>query len=476
MPANTTHPDYDANVVAWKKCRDCAKGQSAIHAAGEVYLPKLSGETKEDYDKRKNRALYFNATGRTLDAMTGMIFRKAPVVDVPASMAGIVADVDMGGKPLLSFCEAITEELVQVGRVGVLVEYPKADTTQGISVADAEKIGLRPYLALYKTESIINWEYGRVGNRTVLTKVVLAELEKVDGTDEFKHEYVEQWRVLDLFEGKYRVRIFRKVKDKQDPVQFGDDYFPLRKNSTITEIPFIGIAPNGLTLNISASPIDALADVNVSHYMLTADYEHGLHFTGLPTPVFAGFSMTTFDAEGQPVSKTISIGSSEGIVSDNADAKAYYLEFQGAGLQQIRDALSDKKDMMAALGARLLANDKRAAEAAETAVIHRAGENSVLASIANAVSSGLTNAFKWLAEWSSATGDISIALNTDYMPVWMTPQMLAELVKAYQAGTISFETLFWNLQEGEVIQAGRTLDEEKEAIADEVPVNGLVPQ
>ena len=36
---------------------------------------------------------------------------------------------------------------------------------------------------------------------------------------------------------------------------------------------------------------------------------------------------------------------------------------------------------------------------------------------------------------------------------------------AWQSGAVSHDTLFWNLQQGEWIQAGRTLEEEKELIA-----------
>lgn len=473
MPANTHHPEYDANVSTWKKCRDCVAGQGAVHAAGEVYLPKLSGQEAEEYKKYKARALFFNATGRTLDAMTGMLFRKAPVSVIPAGLNDIVADVTMGGTPLQTFAEEFAEELVEVGRIGILIDYPPANTEQTLTVSQTQALGLRPYAAIYKAESIINWETARVGNRMMLTRVVLEEQYTVDGKDEFEKKSAPQWRVLDLFEGSYRVRLFRKEKDKEDPVQVGGDFFPLMKNQRMSEIPFIFCAPNGLVADVAKPPLDDLADVNLSHYRLTADYEHGLHFTGLPTPVVTGFTGNQLGPNGEVSAVSLAIGSGTAWVLPEPAAKAFYLEFQGAGLGQVRDALTDKKDMMAALGARLLASEKKAVESAEAASIHRAGENSVLTSISNSASAALTKMLQWLAKWSGVDGEVSITLNSDFLPMGMDPQMLAELTKALQGGLISFDTYFWNLQQGEIIQAERTLEEEDDARASEVTVNGL---
>jgi hypothetical protein len=55
----------------------------------------------------------------------------------------------------------------------------------------------------------------------------------------------------------------------------------------------------------------------------------------------------------------------------------------------------------------------------------------------------------------------------------MTAQELAELVKAHQAGAISFATLFDNLQRGEIIRSEKTAEQEKEEIAEDGPALGM---
>ena len=48
MPVNSTHPDYDANLVAWSRARDVISGEDAVRSAGTRYLPRLDSQTDEE--------------------------------------------------------------------------------------------------------------------------------------------------------------------------------------------------------------------------------------------------------------------------------------------------------------------------------------------------------------------------------------------------------------------------------------------
>lgn len=467
MAVQTTHKDYDAKLSLWAKARACVAGQDAVHAAGEIYLPKLSAQTSDQYKSYLLRTLFYNATGRTLDGMTGLIFRKPPVVEVSAGLQSIVDDVDMGGTPLLTFAQDVVEELIIVGRLGILIDYPPV-IVEGMTVGQAQAAGLRPFAVTYNTESIINWDVARIDNRAMLTMVRLMESVEIPGDDEFSSSYVDQIRVLDLVnDGKtisYRVRLYRK-NTKGDWEQFGTDQFPKMNNQPMSEIPFIFVSVDGLEVEVCKPPLADLVNVNLSHYRSTADYEHGLHFTGLPTPIFWGVQLADNAA--------INIGSGNGLVFSDPAGHAEYLEFQGAGLTQLKDALADKVQMMATLGARMLANDKRAVEAAETASIHRASENSVLASIAYSGSAALTKAINLMALWSNQPQDASIKLNTDYLPTGLSSLELTALTAALQSGSISEQTYFDNLVRGEIIQ-GTTFEQEQEYKAGQPPKLGTL--
>lgn len=444
---------YKTHEDMWKKCRDAIAGQEKVHAQGVKYLPMLSGQQDKpgSYDKYKLRSTFFNATGRTLDGMTGLIFRKPPIVEHPESLQQVIDDIDMGGTDFISFAEAVVDELCAVGRVGLLVDYPSVQSV-GLTIGDAQRLGLRPYATIYKTESILDWRYGRINNKSMLTMVKLMESVEVQES-EFEFKSIKQIRVLDLIEGRYRVRLYQ-CNEKNEWEQIGTDLYPLMNNAPIPEIPFVFASVNGLDSDCKKPPMLDLVNINYSHYRSMADYEHGLHFTGLPTPVFWG---ARIEAD-----ETINLGSEEALAFADPQGHAEYLEFTGSGLTQIKEALMMKQDMMALLGSKILSADKRAVEAAETAAIHRASENSVLASIANGASKALTRTLQWIAQWANSGEELSARLNTDYMPQEMTPQMFAELTKAYLTGTISYETYFAKLQEGEIIRAEVKIEDERE--------------
>jgi hypothetical protein len=121
----------------------------------------------------------------------------------------------------------------------------------------------------------------------------------------------------------------------------------------------------------------------------------------------------------------------------------------------------------------MLANPTKGVESAETAQIHRAGENSVLASLANAASSALSQLLTWCAQWAGVQEPATVRLNTDFMPAGMTAQELQALVAAWQASAISFDTLHDNLSRGEI--STRTVDEERDLIEAEGPALGDLP-
>jgi hypothetical protein len=119
---------------------------------------------------------------------------------------------------------------------------------------------------------------------------------------------------------------------------------------------------------------------------------------------------------------------------------------------------------MAILGARMLEPQKKGVETAESMSIHRKGEESMLAAAAQAISLGVLRALKWFVEWAGDdAGSVNFELNKDFYPRPMTPEMLSALVTSWQAGAFSDQTLFENLQTGDVISADVTLEQEQGA-------------
>lgn len=469
MPVDQTHEQYQAHAPLWRKCRDAAQGQESIHRAGKAYLPLLSGQSPAEYEAYKSRALFYNAVGRTIDGLSGLIFRKPPLVAAPASLKPFLADVDASGLPLAGFAEEVVEDLLQVGRAGVLVDF-SAGSAQGLTAQQARALGRRVIWNRYAAEDILDWRVSRLNNLGVLTQVRLREkLARPSEGDEFQTERAEQIRVLELTSDKdgkeepadgpyYRQRVFRRAPGGE--WRLVEKTVPRMNGRRLGFIPFVFAGPRGGAPAPAKPPLLDLVNANLSHYRLMADYRHALHFTGLPTPVVTGHN---FDPEGGE----LKIGSASAWVFAEPDAKAFFLEFKGAGLGAMKNELEALEVRMAMLGSRSLLPEKRAAEAAQTANIHRAAESSLLASLAASAGMALTRALEIARDWGGHGRDeVRVQLNTDYLPQSLGAPELKALSAALQQGAISWDTFVYNLAQGEILPPGRTAREERDLIAE----------
>lgn len=467
---DTQHSSYDKGLSRWKKCRDVLEGEDAVHAAGAAYLPKLSGQTDDEYKAYVGRTPFYGATARTVDGYVGMIFRKEP--DLKASgIDALIQDITLADASLNEFAEAITREVIGIGRFGVLVEYPVV-IEQRQTVAQAEAANHRPYATSYPAESILNWRSERVNNSMQLTMLALKEV-VTEWLNEFESKEIEQIRGLFLEDSgtgyQYVQRVYRKSGENGNAGAWEviAEFTPLMKGKPLPYIPFQFFGPAHNGPEIQKPPIYDLVTMNLSHYRSTADLEHGAHYTGLPTAVVMGYQVER-DAEGKALDK-FSIGSADAWVFPDKDADAKYLEFTGQGLQALENRIKDKQEQMAAIGARMLSPEKAQAEAAETLKLKHAGEGAVLSTISSMISQGLTRVLNIMAEWAGASAGQVITLNKDFVELTMTGPELTALIGAWQSGGISRETMFWNLQQGEMIQPGRTFEQEKDSIEQDTP-------
>jgi len=463
MSVDTEHETYKEFKSIWSKCRDVVSGQEKVHSKGDLYLPKLSGQNSSEYEAYKYRALFYNATQRTVDAMVGLLFRKDPNVEVPTSVELWLDNIDMQGNSLDNFVQKLAEDVLTVGRYGVLVEHP-VKTDDVVTQNDAERVGLRPFITGYSAENVVNWNTTVVNNVTLLNQVVLREYSTEPGNSDFEWNCVEKYRVLDLSlenGGRYRQRVFRAVDNGNFMLE--SEVFPTNNGNPFFEIPFIIISAKDCDFEVVKPPILDLVNVNVSHYVTTADLEHGAHYTGLPTVVVTGHS------KGE--NESFKIGSTSAWVFAEEEADVKYLEFTGQGLEALEKRTASKERQMATLGARLLAEDKAAAETAEAHNIKRQGENSALSAVGQSISSGVTQALRILSEWSGVDGgEIEYSINDDFTPDSMDSTMLVALLQTWQSGGMSYVEFIRNLKRGELISADKSAGDVKDEIELEGPI------
>lgn len=458
MGVTSQHSDYKESLPRWQRCDDVAAGNDAVHAGRTKYLPKLTDQTEENYQKSLDRTILFNATWRTIAGLIGMVFRKPPIFTVPAAIEPMLEDVTMSGESLFMVCQDITEESLKIGRLGILVDYPRG-TDESISVAQAEAYGLRPFIKVYKAFDIYNWKTGRVNNKTVLTEVRLKENAEVP-VGEWDVVTEEHYRVLSLDSTGYRVRVY-KINDKKEEILLSDDY-PLMRGKPLSYIPFQFISTDDLTPDVDNPPLIDLVDMNLHHYRITSIKCNALPFA-VPTMFIAG-SLQLEEGE------KIYVGSTRAIHSNDPSAHAEYIEYSGQGMGAVEKEIDKAESQMAILGARMLEPQRTAVESADGQSIHRKGEESILATISQTISIGVTQVMTWFADWAGASGEVKIVLNRDFYPAGMTPQMLTALLAGWQQGAYSDQTLFNNLQQAEIIDAETTLEDEQARIGETAPM------
>lgn len=88
------------------------------------------------------------------------------------------------------------------------------------------------------------------------------------------------------------MRVFRINPDTASKEQVGDAVVPLMQDAPLREIPFVFLGGDCITSMVDAPLLIDLADLNLAHFRASVDYEHGCHFTDLPTPIVAGYSPT----------------------------------------------------------------------------------------------------------------------------------------------------------------------------------------
>lgn len=449
------HEEFTDMTERWELCEDLFGGEHEIHEKGEVYLPRLQGEDNKAYEARKAMTPVFGAFPRTVLGLRGMMFRKPMKVEVPLAIADMMSDIDLAGTTLQGLAQEVVEDALVMGRVGLLVDYPKAP--EGATKADAVALNLRPMIVKYDTESIYNWRTERINGVTVTSQVRLEEEKEVQDTDdEFKIKCEKRYRVLDLFEGKYRQRVY-KIVDNVEIIE--DEFFPQMNGKPLGYIPFVGISVDSIGLDVEAPPLIDLATTVLHHYQQATSYERGCFFSGLP--MFNIFGVNPQNADGTELE--ISIGGNVANIFPRAEAHAEMLEVTSK-FEALRTNLEDKKREMAVLGARMLESQKAGVEAADAIARRMSGEESLLSIMAQTVSMGLTRACQIFSDWAGASGEVSVELTRDFLPAGITPQEAVAYMQLRDGAAISAETLFDNLKAGEVIASDVTFEQEQERI------------
>ena len=441
MSVNKKTEQLDAVSGDWPMLQALVGGTGAMRKAGKEFLPQWPGEDDQSYKERLAVAVLHPAFKRTCFVMGAKPFSRPMNVTAPDAVSALFEDVDNQGTPLSAYAAGLMFSCLSMGMTGVLVEYPKAN---GIRTKQEEQqAGVRPYFATYQAQSILGWRADRNG----LTMLRLMEsVEEQDGL--YGTQTVEQVRVLKR--GKWE--IWRPGATKDDEWVLHD-----KGVTTISRIPFVFFYGNRLAFGVGQSPLLDLAFQNVEHWQSASDQQTILHVARVPILFAKGFG----DA-------TITIGASKAASTENTDADLTFVEHTGASIESGRNALLDLEDRMRATGAELISVKASSNITATQINSEDDGNKSTLQAITEAFEESLEAALNLIAEWLGVEQTAEVELYKDFSIA--TDSDPETLNTARDAGVISRETHFEELQRRDIVSPDRSWEDEKKRLTGEMPV------
>ena len=417
----TLHPRYYLAQDIWRMTRAASAGQKAIKDGATLYLPDFVPADEERYKQYIDRAYYMGVTGRTKNSMIGMIFRKPPTYNIPPAIEALMEDIDGAGQSLEQLAKEAAGNILETGRQCFLVDYPQAD--EGISKEEEARLGLRPTIASYPAESLINWRFEGIKGRQMLTLAVLAEQTEDEERDEFSHDYETTYRVLRLKDGVYTQQIY---DDAGMPK--GEPYSPLMAGGgTFDHIPLHIAGSEDNRPDVDMPPLYDLATVNIAHYQTTADHRENLFIHGQLT-----LGITTemgWDEFQEANPDGIKVGARSGHYLGNNGG---FTTATAPESSSLRLALQDLEQQMVALGARLVQRGGQA-ETAEAARINASAEASTLDVMTSNLSEAIEAALEDIALFMGLPPEaIEYQLNREFWESGLDAQSLQAVIQGRQ--------------------------------------------
>lgn len=430
----------------WRTTSAVVAGDQALKAL--KVLPYLNKADKSEENIARNeayceRAVFYNATGRTLDGLMGVAYKKDPTTQLPEYLQYLLTDCDGMRNSIYQKSQSVLSNVLKTGRDGLMVDFNNRLQ--------------RPVINSYAAESIINWAYDDTGR---LILVVLAE--SIEVRDGYEVKYVDQWREMMLLNGVCTVRLWQKNKEgnaeivqaKDADGNMVDELVMRSKSKPLDFIPFRFVGSRNNDANIDDTPLYALAKLNVAHYRNSADYEDSVFYSGQAQPWMSGLTEQWIE---HAEFKKCYVGSRAPMLLPENGAFGFA---QPQPNTLVHEAMTHKETQMVALGARLL--DANTVQISATQSDNdKEASTSVLSMCAANVSEAFQTAISWCAilldkALTKEEEQSSFKVNQDYSKLMVDPQGLTAIVGAWQSGAIAVNDVREYLRKQGILATERT--------------------
>jgi len=411
MPVNTIHPEYMCASPRWELVRDIV-GNTA-----KKYIRKPEIDNPVRCKQYAEDAILTNFTNLTKLGLTGLVFRKAPLVNLPSELEYLKENVTGSGITLNQFAQHCVAELLCVGRYGLLADYNSNN---------------KAYIKPYVSESIINWKTTDIDGECVLSLVVLKEEIIPEISDPFSQDKMCQYRVLRLSkDGIYYQEIYDESENLVQVLEILDfNGLPLDR------IPFIFIGSENNDACVDYQPLYDMSVVNLGHYRNSADYEESIFICGNPCLHLDVGDQSAEDFK-QANPQGVAYGSRHGVVTQGGNLTLV----QANPNQLVAQAMKEKLEQAAAIGARLI-SPSGGRETAEAAKIRYGSQHSALYTLTSNASAAIEDSLEYLCMFTGSNPeDVEFRLNDEYYDEIADANLVAQMILMAGNGIMTIEEI-----------------------------------
>jgi hypothetical protein len=455
---DATRPDYRRPESAYALAdldlmADLLAGTRRMHENAYRYIRQWSAELPEVYRIRSRGETLFGGFGRVLDASVGMMFAKPPVMewgnaDGPdARWEAQLANVDAAGTAFNVWAKRFAHIALRDGVGLILVDHPP--TAGAVTLADEQRVNLRPTWAMYERRHILSWQTETLDNADTLTLVTLSEPTTI--ASGFGVEVRQRVRVLRLVEGVATWQLLDTTEEDIEVIAEG--VFRDRAGRPFTRLP-VAVAYTGQTSApmCAAAPLLPVAYANLAHYQISTDLRFYRSLSAYPQPVVEG-GLAPDPVTGLPGTLTlgpmVAIRTAEG-------GKFGWAEITGSSLETLVSGVTEKLEAMAQLGLSFLVGDKRGQETAEARRLDSAAENATLATAAQGIADALNLALEFHAQYLGVEAPV-VTIATDYDATALDPQTMQAIAALVREGLPKIDAV-------RLLQAGGRLPAERDPL------------
>lgn len=478
MALESVHPQYAEHKPDWEQLRDAARGERAVKAKGQVYLPPTSGMILDGlhrpnqagydpaggngagtggsatsaafdgknpgqlaYEAYKLRAVFPEYVKDALEYFMGALHNKSPVIELPDEMEPMRNNATPLGEPLEILLQRINLEQLTTGRVGILLDLPKVP----------DPANPLPFIALYIAEAIRNWDdNAKDDQRESLNLVVLDESGMRRNTS-FEWRTIKKYRVLQLGDinvnepdgqGTYLTGTFDNETGPGLTYNQDEMYPPMIRGQTLSSIPFKFINTKDISPEPDEPPLMSLCRQCFTIYRGEADYRQNLFMQGQDTLVVIGARQRNTLPGEVANDQPLRTGAGARIDLElQGDAK--YVGVNSQGLSEQRTALENDRKRCEARSGQLIdaaKGDKESGAALKTRV---GAQTATLNQIAKTAALALELLLKQCAEWMGADPEkVKVTPNLEFADYQMAGQDLGNLMTAKRNGApLSMESI-----------------------------------